>query len=211
METQLERKFTMTNANILIVEGERSLAEDLESSLCECGYAVCGRTGSGEEAVRKAAMGRVDLVLMDIRLEGEMDGIEAAHRIKNERNIPVVFLSAFSDLELLHRVKEVAPYGYLVKPCHPSGLRAAIEVALSKFELEEKLLARNRLLEQANAELNVLWGMLPVCSHCKAIRNEDGTRDSIETYIEDRSNASYTHSICPECAKKYYPEYEIFD
>ena len=117
---------------ILVVEDEQIVAVDIESVLQRLGYCVVGTASSGEEACRIAAESGPDLVLMDVRIDGPLDGIDTARRIRQIREIPVVFLTAYTDDETLGRAKEIEPYGYLVKPFVEPDLQAAIEVALHK-------------------------------------------------------------------------------
>jgi len=106
----------MAKTEILIVEDERITAEDIRLSLGGLGYAVTGMASSGEEAIRKAKELHPDLVLMDIVLGGDMDGIEAAKRIRARFNIPVVYLTAYADEKTLERAKVTQPFGYILKP-----------------------------------------------------------------------------------------------
>lgn len=106
----------MAKTEILIVEDERITAEDIRLSLGGLGYAVTGMASSGEEAIRKAEELHPDLVLMDIVLGGDMDGIEAAKRIRARFNIPVVYLTAYADEKTLERAKVTQPFGYILKP-----------------------------------------------------------------------------------------------
>ena len=117
---------------ILVVEDEQIVAVDIESVLQRLGYCVVGTASSGEEACRIAAESGPDLVLMDVRIDGPLDGIDTARRIRQISDIPVVFLTAYTDDETLGRAKEIEPYGYLVKPFVEPDLQAAIEVALHK-------------------------------------------------------------------------------
>jgi DNA-binding NtrC family response regulator len=126
-------------AKILIVEDEQIVAVDIESQLERLGYRVVGTAASGEEACRKAAEQEPDLVLMDVRIEGSMDGIEAAQRIRRSREIPIVFLTAYTDVDTLERAKRIEPYGYIVKPFAQRDLEATIEVALYKGAVDRQL------------------------------------------------------------------------
>jgi len=126
----------MSKAKILIVEDERVLAADLEDRLLGMSYAVCGRASSGEQALAIVERERPDLVIMDIRLEGGMDGIEASGLIKERFNVPVVFLTAFSDERIIERAKVTEPFGFLIKPFQTMELSSTIEIALYKAAME---------------------------------------------------------------------------
>ena len=130
----------MSKPRILIVEDERIVAEDIKRTLEKFGYSISSITYSGEETVKKAQEEKPDLMLMDIVLEGEIDGIEAARQIRERLFIPVVYLTAFADDRLLMRAKITEPYSYLLKPFEDRELYAAIEMALSKHAIEMKLI-----------------------------------------------------------------------
>src|ERR1700733_8962042 len=106
----------MTPARILIVEDDRVVARDLAQQLTAMGHSVVGMTSRGEDALSRTLDTRADLVLMDIRLEGPIDGITAAQRIRDKCQCPVVFLTGYSDDATTRRAAEVEPFGYLLKP-----------------------------------------------------------------------------------------------
>jgi len=135
----------MKNRKIMIVEDETVTAEDIRSCLVKSGYTVSACVSSGEEAVEVFFKAGPALVLMDIRLAGRLDGIETARRVGELADVPVVFLTAYSDADILERVKTVEPFGYIVKPFDRDELRCVIEMALVKHErMKEKLLALAR-------------------------------------------------------------------
>ncbi|HEY9830245.1 MAG TPA: response regulator [Stenomitos sp.] len=124
---------------ILVVEDERIIALNLKESIESLGYAVPAIAASGEMAVEKAIEIRPDLVLMDIRLKGEMDGIEAARQIWEHLQIPVIYVTGHSDQSTLERAKITAPFGYILKPLKERELYVAIETALQRYEREQLL------------------------------------------------------------------------
>ena len=126
-------------ASILIVEDEGIVARDLRYRLETMGYKVAGMTSTGDEAVLKAWEIRPDLVLMDIVLKGDLDGIEAARMMRERADIPVVYLTAYADEETIQRTEASGPFGYLVKPFEDRELEACIEVALFKHKSEREL------------------------------------------------------------------------
>jgi PAS domain S-box-containing protein len=129
----------MLKTRILVVEDEAIVAEDIGRSLLNLGYAVASKASSGKEAIKKAQETNPGLVLMDIVLQGEMDGIETANQIKTLFDIPVVYLTAFSDEKTLERAKITEPFGYMVKPFRERELHIIIEMALFKHSIEKKL------------------------------------------------------------------------
>ena len=141
---------------ILVVEDEAIVANDIRDTLINLGYGVAGTAKSGTAALEKAAETRPDLVLMDIHLIGKMDGIEAAGQIHAKYGIPVIFLTAYADEELLDRAKVTEPYGYIVKPYDERGLHSTIEMALYKHAMELRLReseATTRLMVNATRDL----------------------------------------------------------
>jgi PAS domain S-box-containing protein/putative nucleotidyltransferase with HDIG domain len=124
---------------ILVVEDERIVAADVRMSLKRLGYDACGIATSGEHAIKKAEEARPDLVLMDIVLEGEMDGIEATSIIQSRFDIPVVYLTAYADEKTLERAKKSEPFGYILKPFEDKDVHSTIEMALHKYEMGKLL------------------------------------------------------------------------
>lgn len=129
----------MLTSRIMIVEDEGIIAMDIRSQLEVFGYQVVATAFSGGQAISLANEHKPDLVLMDIVLKGQMDGISAAQSITESLGIPVIFLTAYSDSATLLRAKATGAYGYLIKPFRPDELHASIEVALYKYQLERKL------------------------------------------------------------------------
>jgi chemotaxis response regulator CheB len=124
------------SARVLIVEDERTVADKLEERLKDLGYEVAGTVGSGERAIESVNHTLPDVVLMDICLSGLMDGVEAAWRIWERFEIPVVYLTAYADERTLDAVKSTQNYGYVLKPVRPVELNAVIQLALARREHE---------------------------------------------------------------------------
>lgn len=129
----------MTKTTFLIVEDEEIVAADLAGKLEQLGYEVVGTEAKGEEAVKSASRLMPEVVLMDIRLKGAMDGIEAAEAIQCRHNAPVViYMTAYSDDDTLERAKLTQPYGYILKPFHERELLATIKMAIYKRQLDRQ-------------------------------------------------------------------------
>ncbi|MGE3274024.1 MAG: response regulator [Vicinamibacterales bacterium] len=126
-------------ASILIVDDEVIIARDLEVRLTGLGYTVAGIAATGRDAIRLARDRRPDLVLMDIVLKGDLDGIDAAAAIRRERHTPIVYLTAYTDQRTLDRAKRTQPFGYIVKPFGERELHANLEMALYRSAVEERL------------------------------------------------------------------------
>ncbi len=129
----------MTKTKILIVEDERITAEAIQTTLEFLGYPVSSIVPSGEEAVKEAKKEKPDLVLMDIKLKGEIDGIEAARQIRSLSDIPIIYITALTNKATLERAKKTAPYGYIHKPIEEKDLFSTIEMALLRRDLELEL------------------------------------------------------------------------
>src|SRR5512139_2167279 len=106
----------MVGSKILVVEDERIVAKDISRRLEKLGYTVVATASSGAEAIRKAREIHPDLILMDVQLKGDMDGIDAAQQIRADADIPVIYLTAYADQNTLQRAKITEPFGYIVKP-----------------------------------------------------------------------------------------------
>jgi len=129
----------MREYRIFIVEDEAIVAADLTETLRSLGYAAAGTARSGETAVEKIRELSPDLVLMDIHLAGTMDGVDVAVEIHRTSDVPVIFLTAYADNDLLERAKHADPYGYLIKPYDERELRSVIEMAQYKFAMDKML------------------------------------------------------------------------
>lgn len=129
----------MSEPRILVVEDEQIVALDIKNRLERLGYSVPAVAAGGKESIRKTSETHPDLVLMDIRLKGELDGIQAAEEIHSRFDIPVVYLTAYADDETLGRAKSGEPFGYLLKPFEERELHAAIQMALHKHKTHARL------------------------------------------------------------------------
>ena len=134
------------SARILVVEDEKIVARDIKNRLRNLGYTVPAIVSSGEEAIQKAEEIRPDLVLMDIVLKGKIDGVKAAKEIYTRFDIPVIYLTAYSDKDTLRRVKMTEPFGYIHKPFEIKEMRSSIEIALHKHRVDKKLKEKKKWL-----------------------------------------------------------------
>jgi signal transduction histidine kinase len=166
---------------VLVVEDESIVAMDMERRLRGLGYIVAGRVLTGKDAILEDEHLKPDVILMDIHLKGEMDGIEAAGIIRSRRSVPVIYITAYSDQATLERAKQTQPHGYILKPFQEREIHSVIEMALykhrseaellkAKLEAEEGLRARNEFLSKMSHEfrtpLNSILGMASLaCEH----------------------------------------------
>ena len=136
-------------ARIMIVEDEVLVADDIADTLRGMGYEITAVEADGDDAIRRAESDRPDLVLMDIMLRGKTDGVEAASQIRSRLQIPVIFLTAYSDNEIVERAKITEPFGYLIKPFQERDLHISISIALYKSRMERKLRETEAMLLRA--------------------------------------------------------------
>jgi DNA-binding LytR/AlgR family response regulator len=136
----------MPKTNILVVEDESIVSKDIQYSLKKLGYNVVGAAATGEKALDLAREHTPDIVVMDIMLKGEMNGIETAQIIKSELKIPVIFLTAYADESTLTKAKVTEPYGYIIKPFKEVDLHTSIEMALYKNDKEKEIEKERDLL-----------------------------------------------------------------
>ena len=203
----------LLSARVLIVEDDVLVCEMVHSVLEQAGYTVVGEASCGSEAMEAVALLKPDVVLMDVALP-DFDGIEITRRINETCPTPVVILTAYETPELIDKASRAGAGAYLVKPPRAHEIDRAIVIARSRFNdimglrlLNETLQARNRELEEALSTIKTLRGLVPICAHCKNIRDDHGYWQSVERYITNHSEAQFSHGLCPACAKKYYAEY----
>ena len=137
----------MSGSNILIVEDELLIARQLKKKLMRLGYSVTGIVSSGEEAIQEVEDKQPDLVLMDIVIKGDMDGIETAEIIQRDFHKPVIYLTAYADDETIERAEVSAAYGYIVKPFQDREVHAMIKLALNRHRRDESLLGTASVVE----------------------------------------------------------------
>lgn len=135
----MSKKETSEQKRIIIVEDDRSTALVLKKSVEGMGYSVVGTADTGSGAVEMADQHKPDIVLMDITLQGDMDGIASASDINDNQNIPVIYITSSTDSDTIERAKTSNPYGYIIKPIDRRELKAAIEMALLRHEMEWKI------------------------------------------------------------------------
>ncbi len=191
----------MNSAKIMIVEDNTTVAEDCSDCLKSLGYIVTSIVPSGEESIKRAETEKPDAVIMDIHLRDEIDGIEAARQIYNRFETPVVFLSAYSDRNLLKRAKQVGSFGYLIKPFEERELYAALEMALYKSKVEkERRQMETRLRHTQKMEgLELMAGsiahnynnlMMSVIGNIELALTEKNIPSSIVVLIDDANQSA---------------------
>jgi PleD family two-component response regulator len=169
---------------------------------------------SGRECMASVRNDRPDLILLDMVLP-DMSGMEICRKVKTDPQYKRTYILFFSGLrtDSMEQANglNIGADGYIVKPITNSELLARVNAFLRIIRAERE---RDRLiveLKQALSKIKQLSGLLPICSHCSKIRDEEGSWNKLETYIEANSEADFSHSICPECAERHYPGVKIYD
>lgn len=142
-----------------------------------------------------------DLILLDIVMP-EMDGYELCSRLKADsrtKEIPLAFITAVSEVIDDAKAFELGAVDYIPKPFNPLTVKARVNTHI-------KLHRTLKELQQALKDIRTLSGLIPICAGCKKIRDDKGFWNQVETYIQDRSDAQFSHGICPDCRDKYYPK-----
>jgi DNA-binding LytR/AlgR family response regulator len=198
----------MEKINIFIVEDESIVAKDIQNSLIKLGYNVVGIANNGVDAIEKVVALAPDLVLMDIMIKGNLTGIEASEKIKEQINVPVIFLTAYADESTLTRAKITEPYGYILKPFKEIDLHSNIEMAIYKHRKDAALLKERDFLyslvenkeEGSNDMLFVKANGKLVKVHLKDIYYVEALKDYVTI---NTLYARYTvHSTMKEIDKK---------
>jgi CheY-like chemotaxis protein len=196
----------MEKLKILIVEDEGVVALQLKVNIEKWGCTVADIFASGEEALEHLEALAPDLVMMDMTLQGKLDGIQTADIIRKQYNLPVIYITAHSEEKTIARAKTTQPYGYILKPFNAQEIRIAIEVAHYKHRVDMEKEKLTQELKAALDKVKLLSGFLPICASCKKIRDDKGYWNQIEVYIREHSEAEFSHGLCPDCARKLYPD-----
>ena len=190
-------------AKILVVEDEAIVAMGITHKLESMGHRVVETVSTGKDAIMACRVHEPDLVLMDIVLKGEMDGIEAARRIKDQFNIPIIYLTAYADEEMLTRAKVTEPYGYIVKPFKSSELNANIEMAIYRHRsaMREKELMKKQIISDF---YNFILNAMPSTG-----ADEDAIRELLSGIFRDR----ITHELGPrfKAHMEEYPDDDLLE
>ena len=138
-----------------------------------------------------------------------IDGVELCRKIRGEEKLKSMYVILLTALERKENVIEGLDAGandYVTKPFDKDELHARIKVGQRVIELQDELDAKVKELQEALSQVKTLSGFIPICCHCKKVRDDKEYWHKVENYIEDRSTAQFSHSICPECMEKYYPD-----
>ncbi|CCK79174.1 response regulator [Desulfobacula toluolica] len=214
----MTNKISASRKNILVVDDTQENLKFMVKILGDEGYNVRPAL-NGELAITAARKKTPDLILLDIMMP-VMNGYQVAEKLKKDKrlkDVPIIFISALDTLE--DKVKSFSAGGvdYVTKPFQEKELLARIKTHLTLQKLKKDLKNRNNHLEQINTklqsaldEIKTLKGILPICASCKKIRDDSGYWNQIEEYIQNHSEAEFSHGLCPECSEKLYGEEEWY-
>jgi phosphoserine phosphatase RsbU/P len=196
---------------ILVADDDRIAATVLAQTLRQWEFDVTV-AADGAEALRhlQSVAGTPTLAILDWMMP-QLEGADVCRRVRGEMPLANMYLMLLTSLESKDRVVaglEAGADDYLIKPFDPDELRARINVGVRVLTLQERLAERVNELQDALANVKQLHGLLPICSYCKRIRGDDQYWTAVESYIAERSNAQFSHGICPPCAQELEREIE---
>lgn len=190
---------------VLIADDEPYVVDLITQELAEFGAKVVATANNGRAAVEQTALFRPDVVLMDVEMP-IFNGLAATRRIQAECPTPVVMLTCSSDREIIQNAVDAGAGGYLMKIPSIQELERNILIARARFKELMEMRHLNDQLQNALAHIKRLHGLLPICMYCHDIRDDRQKWQQIEQYISDRTEATFSHSICPTCLRKHHPE-----
>ena len=199
------------NINILVVDDQAVNLKLINKILSNMPVNII-TAGNGKEALDIAKKTNLALILLDVQMP-QMDGFETANALrknKSTKHTPLIFVTAVgTDAEHIKKGYESGAVDYLLKPVTPYILRSKVQIFLDLErqtnvikEQQAMLKTKNKELRSVLDEIRALKGLVPICSWCKNIRNDEGYWEKVEEYVERVSAAEFTHGVCPECAKK---------
>lgn len=191
----------MEKAKILVIEDSPTNIQVIGQALKNENYELAIAT-NGKEGLQLALNLEPDLILLDIMMP-VMDGFEVCERLKKydqTKDIPIIFLTARGNVDDVVKGFELGAVDYVTKPFNSHELLARIHTHVT---LQHTIGELKKALE----EVKTLKGLLPICAKCKKVRDDEGYWQSVEKYISQRTEAKFTHSICPDCLQELYPEY----
>ncbi len=192
---------------ILIVDDNPSNIQILAGILSKEQYQITFAT-SGSQVFDLLKTVKPDLILLDIIMP-EKDGYAVCRELKKVEkyaDIPIIFLTAKNDPDDVVNGFEAGGVDYIVKPFQCPELLARVKTHVELKQTKDRLLDSIQKLEEALVQVKQLSGLLPICSYCKNIRDDKGYWKNVEEFIEKNSSAQFSHSVCPACLKKHYPD-----
>lgn len=200
----------LDNLSVLVVDDTRVNVDLLVLLLQKENYTV-RFAESGKEALQKIAATPPDLILLDIMMP-QMDGYETCVRIKSNplsKHIPIIFITALSETNDKIKGFQVGGVDFITKPFEVREVLARVKAHLTIQHLNKTLAAKNSELVKALEEVKSLQGIVPICSKCKKIRDDDGFWQRVEQYVSERTGAQFSHSYCPSCLQSEIDKLEM--
>lgn len=198
----------LPTSTILIVDDHPATRKLLEDILQRQYHVLLAENGAQAlDLLRDTS--RIDLILLDIIMPG-LNGYEVCQQVRDNpqtAETPVIFLTIMEEDHNEARGFAVGVNDYIIKPISRLRLLARVKNQLALHQKQQELELKNCELQAALDQISTLHGILPICSFCKQIRNDQGAWQRLEEYIQRHSEAEFSHSICPKCAKEHYPEY----
>jgi DNA-binding response OmpR family regulator len=195
--------------NIVVADDNPVSRRLLEAALVKWGYQPILTAGGAEALEKLRSLEQAAIVILDWLMPG-MDGLEVCREVRQDTRLSsvyVILLTSKNDKEDIIKGLESGADDYVVKPFDFDELRARVQVGIRVVQLQSALADRVRQLEQALQRERQLMGLLPICSYCKKIRDDKQQWQPMESYLARRSEVRFSHSICPECAKKWEREW----
>lgn len=192
---------------VFVVDDSRANVGILNRILAEAGYAV-DIAYDGDAALKMADTIEPDLILLDVQLPGK-SGFEVCRLFKRRvhlQDVPIIMLTLMSRTEDKVEGFEAGCVDYITKPFQLEEVMARVNAQLSIRALQSELKARNRELEEALENVKTLKGLLPICASCKAVRDDNGYWNQVESYLSQHVDVQFTHGICPGCMNDLYKD-----
>jgi CheY-like chemotaxis protein len=197
---------TTKEIRIVVAEDESLVGDVIQNYLEKSGHRVVARAANGRQAVEYAQTMRPDVVFMDVEMP-EMNGLDATRLIIERAPLPVILVTAHDNPRYIVEASVIGAVGYIAKPSSAREMDTAITIGLARFNDIMELRRLNAQLRDALTNIKMLSGLLPICGNCKKIRDDHGKWHTLEGYIMEHSDATFTHGICPDCLSRVYPEY----
>ncbi|SHJ35529.1 response regulator receiver and ANTAR domain protein [Malonomonas rubra DSM 5091] len=205
----------VTKLRVVIAEDEYLISQDVENTVRRAGYESVGIAANGKQVLELIDETTADIAILDIKMP-VMDGLEAARQIRDQFQIPVVMMTAYESPEFLAEAKEAGVGAYLIKPPNVDRLKRAVEISVARHNdllelrtLNNELVATIAELKAARNEISELREILPICSYCKNVRDDQGFWQRVEKYLETHSSVTTSHGICNDCMQQHFPD--IYD
>lgn len=193
---------------ILIAEDEKTSRKILETMLTKAGHDVVG-VEDGRKALASIQDEVPDMLITDWMMT-DLDGLELCRRVRVlslSSYVYIILWTALTEKENIIQGLDAGADDYITKPFDRTELLARVKAGERIIQLQKSLRQKNKELSEALAHIKQLKGMLPICMHCKKIRNDENYWQQVEEYLAEHTEADFSHSICPECLEKHYSEY----